>query len=121
MSINPNHKKNNGRSTFISLFAQHSGEDKWQKLLKDSADILYNLHWPGQGIFTLEKFILVHRNLYAMMTQFSDHVDDQLSNKYTRMNFLLDAIKCKDPGLNAAISIVKVDKGPTRNMNKSED
>ena len=36
-SINPYHNNNNGRNTFIKLVSQYAGEDKWQKLLKDSA------------------------------------------------------------------------------------
>ena len=53
-----------------------------------------------------------------MMTQCAKHVDYQLTNELTRENFLLDAIKCKDSGLNVGIAMVKGDKGPTRNMNK---
>ena len=34
------------------------------------------------------------------------------------MNFLLDAIKCKHPGLNSAIAMVKGDKEPTRKIHK---
>ena len=72
-------------------------------------------------MFTLEKFILVHRNSYVMMTQCAKLVDYQLSNEFNRVNFLLSAIECKDPGLNADISMVKGEKGSTRKMNKFED
>ena len=37
------------------------------------------------------------------------------------MNFFLDAIKCKDPGLNTAIAMGKCEIGPIRKMNKFED
>ena len=37
------------------------------------------------------------------------------------VNFLLNAIKWKDPGLNAAISMVKGYKGPTRKMKRIKD
>ena len=39
----------------------------------------------------------------------------------TCMNFLLNAIKCKDPWLNAVIEMVKDNKGPTRKINKLKD
>ena len=73
---------------------------------------------PGVALSMLDKFISFHRKLYVMMTQCTKHVDYQLPNKSTCANFLLDAIKFKDPGLNAAIEMEKGDKGPTRKMNK---
>ena len=44
-------------------------------------------------MFTLEKFISVHRKLYIMMTQCDEHVNYQLPNKLTRVNLLLGAIE----------------------------
>ena len=69
----------------------------------------------------MDKFISVHHNSYMMMNQCADIVDYKLPKKLTCANFLHDAIECKDPGQNAAITIVKGDKGPTGNMNKSKD
>ena len=54
------------------------------------------------------------------MKQCAKHVDDQLPNQLTRVNLLPDDIKCKDTGLNAAIPMVKCNKGPTRKTNKFE-
>ena len=101
--------------------AQYVVNDKWQKLFKDSVDILQNLCWPGQGMFMLDKFILVHRNYFVVMTQCDQHVNYQLTNKITRVNFHINAIECKDPGMNATIEIVKGNKGKTRNMNTLKD
>ena len=117
-SIKPYHQNNNGRGTFIALIAQYAREDKWQKLLKDKSEIHNNRHWSGQVKFTLEKFILANRNLYVMVTQCVDNVDHQILNELTHVNLLLNAIECKDTGLNAAISMLKGDKGPTGKMNK---
>ena len=41
--------------------------------------------------------------------------------KMTRVDLLLDDIECKDPGRNAAITMVKGHKKPTGNINKFED
>ena len=71
-------------------------------------------------MFMLEKFVSVHCNSYVMMTQCAEHADYQLPNSLTHVNFLIGTIVYKDYGLNAAIAIVKVDKGPTRKMNKLE-
>ena len=59
----------NERDEFIALVAQYSEVHNWQKLLKDSANILINRRWSGQGMFMLDKFISVHRNSYGMITQ----------------------------------------------------
>ena len=69
----------------------------------------------------MDKFISVHCNLYVMMTQCDDHVDDQLPNKLTRASFLLYAIECKDYFPKAAIVMVKGEKYPTGKTNKFED
>ena len=55
-----------------------------------------------------------------MMTQCAKHVDYQLPKGLTRVNFMLNVIECKDPILNAAISMVKGNKDPTRKMNNFE-
>ena len=71
-------------------------------------------------MFTVDKLISVNCKLYIMMTQCDEHVNYQLPNKLTRVNLLLGAIEWKDPGLNAAISMVKRNKGPTGKINKSK-
>ena len=62
-SIKSDQKPNNGRDTFIALVAQYAVENKWQKLLKYSSNILHNRRWSVHGAFTLENYILVHCNL----------------------------------------------------------
>ena len=52
------------------------------------------------------------------MTQCYEHLDYQLLNKCTRVNFLLNAIECMDTGLNTAIVMMKGDKVPTDKKNK---
>ena len=61
---------------------------------------------------------MVHRNFYVMITQCIKHVGYKIPNELNYMNFLLDDIGCKDPGLNAVIAMVKCDKVPTGKMNK---
>ena len=56
-----------------------------------------------------------------MMIQCAEHVDSQLPNELTRVNFLLNYIEFKDSGLKEAILMAKGNKGPTRKMNTSKD
>ena len=114
-------KTNNIKDTVLAIIAQYAGEDKWENVLKYSAEILQNRCWSVQGTLTLDKFILVHCNSYVLTTQCSEDVDYQLPNKLTCVIFLLDYIEYKDTGLNEAIAMVKENKGQTGKINKYED
>ena len=41
----------------------------------------------------------------------AEHVQYQLPNEHSRVGFLLGAIQCFDPGLQAAMSSIKTDDG----------
>ena len=42
----------------------------------------------------------------------AEHVQNQLPNEHSRVGFLLEAIQCSDPGLQAAMASIKTDNGP---------
>ena len=42
----------------------------------------------------------------------AEHVQYQLPNEHMRVGFLLEAIQCSDPGLQATMASVKTDNGP---------
>ena len=39
----------------------------------------------------------------------AEHVQYQLPNEHSRLGFLLEAIQCSDPGLQAAMASIKTD------------
>ena len=41
----------------------------------------------------------------------AEHVQYQLPNEHSRVEFLLEAIQCSDPGLQAAMASIKTDNG----------
>ena len=41
----------------------------------------------------------------------TEHVQYQLPNEHSRVGFLLEAIQCSDPGLQAAMASIKTDNG----------
>ena len=41
----------------------------------------------------------------------AEHVLYQFSNEHSRVGFLLEAIQCSDPGLQAAMASIKTDNG----------
>jgi hypothetical protein len=46
------------------------------------------------------------------MRQCVEHITFQLPNERTRVTYLLDAIQCNDPGLQAAMANVRTDTDP---------
>jgi hypothetical protein len=54
------------------------------------------------------------------MRQCAEHVTFQLPNERTRVSYLLDAVQCNDPGLQAAMAQVRTDSGPVGKMNDFE-
>ena len=86
------HNNKNVRDASFTLVVQYLGEDNLQKLLNDRTDILQNQCGSSQRTFTLDKFVLVHCNLYVIITQCDKHVDYQLPNEFTLVNFLFNDI-----------------------------
>ena len=86
-------KKKNGRDTFITLVAKYAGENKLQKLLEDSAEILQNQCWSIQGMFMLYRFISFHHIWYVMMTQCAKNMYYQNPKQLTCVSFLINAIE----------------------------
>jgi hypothetical protein len=111
-TIKPYQRTKQGREAWRSLVNQYAGQDKWEAEVKRQDDLLHNRQWKGQSNFSLEKFIAQHRNAYVSMRQCVEHITFQLPNERTRVAYLLDAIQCNDPGLQAAMANVRTDTDP---------
>ena len=79
--------------------------------MKKQDSILHTRKWKGQGTYTLESFVQLHRNAYISMKAASAHVNHQLPNEHTRVTHLLEAIENDDAALLAAIASVEADVG----------
>ena len=110
-SIKPFQRRKDGRGAFKSLSEQYAGVDKFELELKKQNSLLNTRKWKGQGNFSLERFCQQHRNAYVSMVACAEHVDYQLPNEHTRVTYLLDAIECNDPPLQAAIANIEEDTG----------
>jgi Tfp pilus assembly protein PilE len=104
------------------LISQHAGEDKWEKELKQQETFMKTRIWKGNSNFSLEKFIEQHRAAYISMQQCSLHVTFQLPDEHTRVCYLINAIQCSDPELQATLAAVRADKtGPNAKRNDFEN
>ena len=119
-SIKPFQKGKDGRGAWKALTSQYAGKDKWEAEIKHQEQLLHTRIWKGQRNFSLENFISQHRNAYVSMQASAEHVQYQLPNEHSRVGFLLEVIQCSDPGLQAAIAIIKTDNGPEGMRNNFE-
>eukprot|EP00957_Ditylum_brightwellii_P190034 14467529-Ditylum_brightwellii.AAC.1 len=54
------------------------------------------------------------------MEQYVEHVDHQLPNQKTRVDYLMNDIECDDPELQAAMALVKNDDAADGKMHDFE-
>ena len=109
-TLKPFQRMKDGRGALLSIRNQYAGKDKWEAELRKQEEMIHNRLWKGQGRYTLEKFVALHRNAFVQMQLCAQHVEYQLPLEYTRVTYFLNALKCPDPVLQAAIAQVKADE-----------
>jgi hypothetical protein len=115
-------RSKNGRSAWLALLQQHAGTDKWEKELKDQENFMKTRVWKGNTNFSLERFLEQHRSAYNSLKQCADHVQFQLPDEHTRVRYLMTAIQCKDPEIQAALANIRSDAdGPEAKRNNFEN
>ena len=119
-SIKPFHRGKDGRGAWKALTSQYAGQDKWETEIKHQEQLLHTRGWKGQSNFSLENFISQYRNALVSMQASAEHVQYQLPNEHSRVGFLLEAIQCSDPGIQAAMASIKTGNGPEGIRNNFE-
>ena len=112
-SIKPFQQAKNDRGAFLALKSQCAGKDKYEAENVKQDNLLHKGEWKGQSNFTLERFIQQHCNSYVSMKSCYEHVAYQLPNDHTCVGYL-NAIKCDDAGLQAAIANILDDENGKR-------
>ena len=119
-SIKPFQRGKDGRGAWLALVRQYAGKDKWEAEIEKQDALLHDRVWKGQSNFSLESFISQHRNAFVSMQACAEHVQYQLPTEFTRVGYLLNAIKNSDPGLQAGMANVKSDTGDDGMRNNFE-
>jgi hypothetical protein len=115
-------RSKSGRSAWLALLQQHAGTDKWEKELKDQEGFMKTRVWKGNTNHSLERFLEQHRTAYNSLKQCADHVQFQLPDEHTRVRYLMTAIQCKDPEIQAALANIRGDiDGPEAKRNNFEN
>eukprot|EP00957_Ditylum_brightwellii_P027024 2043826-Ditylum_brightwellii.AAC.1 len=82
--------------------------NEWQAKLSKSDMFMNSAEWKGQMLYPLMRFIGQHSGAYIFMREVAKHMSFQLPNKFTRVGFLLDAIKYSDAGFHIPTTICPV-------------
>ena len=114
-TLKPFQRAKNGRGAWEAIVLQYAGKDKWEAEIKRQEQLLHTREWKGQSNFSLEHFVSQHRNAYVSMQACAEHVEYQLPNEHSRVGYLLDALKCSDAGLQAAMASVNTNNDGMRN------
>ena len=72
-----------------------------------------NTPWNGKQ-YSLEKFTGLHRIKFAQLEEAAQHVGFQIPTEHSRVGFLLDNIKSKDPYLASALGNVRLNTNGMR-------
>ena len=76
-TIKPYAQKKYGRDAFKDMVYSRAGQDKWEQLQKEKLKFLMQTNWNGR-VYSLEKFVGLHRNLFAQLQEAAAHINFQL-------------------------------------------
>jgi hypothetical protein len=100
-------RKKDGRGGWLDVVSQHAGKSVWEQRIKDSEDYMMRREWTGTTSLTLKDHTHKHRTCFVALGEAAEHVPHELPGERTRVKYLLDSIKCKDPEVLAAVSAVR--------------
>ena len=109
-SIKPFKRSQDGRGTILTFTSQHSGRDKWIKILADAKTYANTAKWNGSTSITLEDHIDKCHEAYVSIETAALHVTEQVPNKRTRVQSLLDSIDgCTDSKICSHVANINDD------------
>ena len=111
-SIKPFQCARNGRGALEALLTQFAGTDKWDAEIKKQESLLHTHVWKGQSNYGLENHYAAHHQTYVQLQATSEHIEYQLPNEHSRVGYLINSIQHNNPGLQAGLANVRLDKGP---------
>ena len=77
-----------GRAAFIALIANHSGDTKYQAIVKSRSKKFQNIKWNGRN-YPLENHVSNHRTAIDGLRYFATHIGNDVPNTPQRVEFLL--------------------------------
>ena len=110
-------QKTNGRAVWKDMVYSCAGQDKWEQLQKEKLYFLMETKWNGR-VYSLEKFVGLHRNSFVQLQEYVDPVNFQLQTYHSIVVFLIDNTSNSDTDLRAGIASFCIN---TNNMHDEFD
>ena len=104
----------------MALKEQFARPAVWDKKKTSAMEFLQSRKFTGTTNLSLEAFLGLHRSSYIMLQRCADHVNCQLPNERSRVQFLLDNIQVEDSTVKAALSSIRMDDTPNGMRNNFE-
>ena len=108
-TITPFKRGKNGRGAYIALRDQFAGPAMWDKKKSNAMEFLQGRKFTGTTNLTLEAFLGMHRSTFVTLQRCEEHVNCQLPDERSRVQYLLDNIQVEDSNVKAALSSVRMD------------
>ena len=106
-SIKTFQRTGNGRGAYEELIYQHSGKEKWIKILHDANNYVNGQKWDGTTRYLLQSHIDKCRECYLDIENASEHITEQIPNSRTRVQSLLDSVEgFTDPNICAIVASI---------------
>ena len=71
-------------------------------------NLMINTKWDRTTAFTLYEFLARHRVSYNTLQRCAEHVQVELPNDRTKVEYLLGNIECQDKDITAAMSNIQI-------------
>ena len=108
-TIMPFKRSKNGRGAYMALRDQFAGPAVWDKKKSNAMEFLQGRKFTGTTNLTLEAFLGMHRSSFVTLQRCQEHVNCQLPDERSRVQYLLDNIQVEDSNVKAALSSVRMD------------
>ncbi len=98
--------RKDGRGAFFALRSNHAGEVKYRLIHKKRMSVLRDIKWNGRS-YPLERHVSNHRQAVEDITECASVISVPIPDQSQRVEYLIDSINNQDPGLQAALSLIR--------------
>ena len=98
-----------GVGAFADLVSQYAGKHVWEARIREAEGYMKTATWTGTTSVRLDQHLNKHRMMNVQLSEASEHVAFQMPNERTRVTYVLDSIKSKDPEVLSGVAAVRRD------------
>ena len=119
-TITPFKRAKDGRGAYMALKEQFAGPAVWDKKKTNAMEFLQSRKFTGTSNLSLEAFLGLHRSSYVTLQRCAEHINCQMPDQRSRVQYLLENIQAEDSNVKAALSSIRLDDTPNGMRNNFE-